>query len=428
MASRISFPINTNTACLLKWNWSSIWLPTGTVSSCHRNLGIKIPKDNFDNFHNLPYYLDHRRSMLNGEWPSSPDHPGCSYCKKLEDAGTRSDRQYMNETQVDQTPDELLVDPTAIQVTPAVLEVFLSNTCNLSCTYCSVKCSSKILAESKKYKNQENFNKKYFGDPGLNISKPELEEYKNLLLNWLKHNGSKLRRFHLLGGEPFYTKEFSDFINVWDEFPNSNLILNVVSNVNVHPTVWKKHIDLIGELVLNNKIEDFELTASIDCWGPQQEYVRSGFKCDIAEENISYYLSKPTVKYLNINSTHSLMSIPYYYKLIEKKIEWEEKFKKPIRLFGMLVMSNHVAADTLGGEFYKPYIKKAMQIHPKNNWDDQQSLKNFLGLIKSIDTTVVDLNKINEFIEVYSELDLRRKTNWKIVYPEINKEIEKYLK
>jgi pyruvate formate-lyase activating enzyme-like uncharacterized protein len=128
--------------------------------------------------------------MLKGEWPSSPDHPGCSYCKKLEDAGTRSDRQYMNETQVDQTPDELLIDPTAIQVTPAVLEVFLSNTCNLSCTYCSVKCSSKILAESKKYKNQENFNKKYFGNPELNISKLELEEYKNLLLNWLKHISS----------------------------------------------------------------------------------------------------------------------------------------------------------------------------------------------------------------------------------------------
>jgi hypothetical protein len=334
----------------------------------------------------------------------------------------------MNETQLDQTPSELLIDPTSIHVTPAVLEVFLSNTCNLSCTYCSVKFSSKILAESKKYKNQENFNKKYLGDPDLNLSPTEIEEYKNLLLNWLKNNGSKLRRFHLLGGEPFYTKEFSEFVNIWNEFPNPNLILNVISNVNVHPTIWKKHIDLITELVLNNKIEGFDITASLDCWGPQQEYVRSGFKCSIAEENILYYLSKPSVKYLNINSTHSLMSIPYYYKLIEKKIEWEEKFKKPVRLYGELVMSDHVAADILGGEFYEPYVKKVMQLHPSITWDDQQSLKNFLGLIGSINNTLPELDKINEFIDVYSELDFRRNTNWKLVYPEIDNEIRKYLK
>ena len=402
MAKNIPFPIKTDTACLLKWNWSSIWLHKGIVSSCHRNKGIKIPKDNFDSFHNLPYYLDHRRSMLKGEWPNSPDHLGCRYCKKIEDAGARSDRQYMNETQVDQTPAELVNDPTAIIVTPAVLEVFLDNTCNLACTYCCVEESSKILLESKKYDPAGDFTKKYFGDRDRILSKQERIEYKDLLIDWLKRNGASLRRLHLLGGEPFYNKDFLEFISLWKQFPNKNLIINVVSNVSVNSVQWKKQIDLLSDLVDSECIEDFELTASLDCWDVQQEYVRTGFKCKLAENNIEYYLSKQTTKYLNINSTHSLMSVPYYDKLIKKKIEWEEKFKKPIRTFGMIVVSSHVEIDTLGGEFYKEYIKDLLKIHPKKSWDDKQSLKNFLGLIKSITNKKASIEIINNCIEVYN--------------------------
>lgn len=426
MAKNIPFPIKTDTACLLKWNWSSIWLNKGIVSSCHRNKGIKIPIENFDNFHNLPYYLDHRRSMLKGEWPSSPGHLGCGYCKKIEDAGVRSDRQYMNISQTDQTPDELVNDPTAIEVTPAVLEVFLDNTCNLACTYCCVEESSKILAESKKYDPVGDFTKKYFGNRDRILSSDEKNQYKELLINWLKQNGSKLRRLHLLGGEPFYIKDFIDFINIWKDFPNEKLIINVVSNVNVNFSHWKKQIDLLSELIEYRCIEDFELTASIDCWGVQQEYLRTGFKCDLVEKNIEYYLSKSTTKYLNINSTHSLLSIPYYSELIKKKIEWEEKFKKPIRTFGMKVVSKHVEMDMLGGDFYKEYVMDLLTIHPKTTWDDAHSVKNFLGLIKSISNEKASIEKIKNFLEVYNELDRRRKTSWRNVFPKIAAEIEKY--
>ena len=426
MAKNIPFPIKTKTACLLKWTWSTIHLSTGEVRCCHRNLRVKIPKNDFDRFHNLPYYLDHRRSMLAGEWPNSPDHPGCNYCRKIEESGGRSDRQYMTSTRFDQTPDELATDPTAIEVTPAVLEIFLSNTCNLSCTYCRVGNSSKIVAESLKYKDQKEFNDFYFGKIEENLSKEEIIEYKNLCLSWLARKGTSLRRFHLLGGEPFYTAEFSDFVDVWKKHPNPNLIFNVVSNVNVHYTIWQKQIDKILELVRNKKIEEFELTASIDCWGPEQEYVRSGFKCDLAEKNILYYLARPEVKYLNINSTHSLMSLPSYYKLLEKKKEWENITGKKIRMFGMPVGSKHVDLETLGGNFYTQAIKDILKIHPRDTWDDQQSLKNINGVIKTLVNSKPNLEKIQHFVKVYDELDRRRKTNWREVFPNIAKEIEKY--
>ena len=426
MAANIPFPIKTETSCLLKWNWSTIFLNTGQVAVCHRNKRIKIPKDNFDSFHNLPYYVDHRRSMLNGEWPNSPDHVGCKYCKNIEDSGGISDRQYMTETQVDQTPDELLDDPTAVVVTPTVLEIFLSNTCNLACTYCRVGNSSKIEAESKKYSNQTDFNDFYFGKIKENLPKSELEEYKELCLDWLARNGSKLRRFHLLGGEPMYTAEFDDFVNIWNNYPNKNLILNVVSNVNLKHNLWKKQIDKVINLVRNKKIQGFELTASLDCWGPEQEYIRTGFDCALAEKNILYYLSLPEVTYLNINSTHSALSLLTYHELLEKKAQWEEKTNKSIRLFSQAVGSKHVDIRTLAGNFYVQAVKNILKAHPRKTWDDQQALKATNGILKTIINSDPDPEKIQHFLNVYNELDRRRNTNWKTVFPEFAAEIEKY--
>jgi len=366
--------------------------------------------------------------MLRGEWPHSPDHTGCKYCKNIEDAGGRSDRQYMTETQVDQTPDELVNDPTAVLVTPAVLEIFLSNTCNLACTYCRVGNSSKLEAESKKYPEQQEFSDFYFGKIKENLPKSELKEYKELCLGWIARNGSKLRRFHLLGGEPMYTEEFSDFINVWNDYPNTNLILNVVSNVNLKHNLWKTQIDKVINLVRNKKIKDFELTASLDCWGPEQEYIRTGFDCALAEKNILYYLSLPEVTYLNINSTHSALSLLTYHELLEKKAQWEEKTNKSIRLFSQAVGSKHVDIGTLAGNFYVQAVKNILKSHPRKTWDDQQALKATNGILKTIINSDPDPEKIQHFLNVYNELDRRRNTNWKEVFPEFAAEIEKYKK
>ena len=79
MSTRV-FPIQTQTACLLKWAWSTVYLAKGTSSSCHRTLQAPIPADKFESFHNLPNKIDARNKMLRGEWPKG----GCEYCEKIE--------------------------------------------------------------------------------------------------------------------------------------------------------------------------------------------------------------------------------------------------------------------------------------------------------------------------------------------------------
>ena len=425
MNKNAPFPIRTATSCLLKWNWSTLWLTLGKTNSCHRNWKIPLPLEKFDDFHNLPYKIDHRKSMLKGEWPHSPNHVGCGYCREIEEAGGRSDRQFMTDTQTDQTPPEVLHDPTATHVTPRILEVFLNRTCNMACTYCSVFHSSKIQADANKYKNPA-FDDRWFGSSETILPQNEIDKYNQATLDWISRKGTCLRRLHILGGEPFFQPEFDDYIDVWKDNPNPNLVFNVVSNFNVNEKRFREKIDKIMSLVQAKKIERLDLTASIDCWGPKQEYVRRGFDCERTEKNIRHVLKYPEIR-LNFESTHSLMSLPAYVDLLHKKNEWQKEFGHPIYLYGMTVQSEHVHPAMLGGDFFKEIFHQIRSSHPLKTWDDRQSLRNIDGILKTIEQSKPNLAHIKNFVTVYNELDRRHGTNWKIVFPELANEISKHV-
>jgi len=140
------FPIKTETACQLKWTWSTIYLHSGTTNSCHR-VGLNdIDPDNFAQFHNTPKKLSDRQLMLAGKWPTG----GCEYCEKIETAGGSSDRMF-HLTIPNMSPPELDADATAVAVTPRIVEVYFDNTCNMSCIYCWDGFSSQIQQENIRF-------------------------------------------------------------------------------------------------------------------------------------------------------------------------------------------------------------------------------------------------------------------------------------
>lgn len=424
MAKKIPFPIKTKTSCLLKWNWSSLFLRGASSNSCHRNWKAPLSLEDFDNFHNLPYKIAHRKSMLRGEWPDSPDHLGCYYCKEIEDTGGRSDRQFMTEVITDQTPDELEHDPQAVYVTPAVLEVFVNHVCNLGCTYCNMRDSSVIEADAKKFNNPE-FDNLYFNDPSNTIIDDELlQKYFQKLLKWFEKNGSSLRRFHILGGEPFFQKELDDILDTLYQNPNPTLQLCITSNMNVNHNRLTYYFEKIQKLVHDKKIERFDLTASVDCWGTSQEYVRRGFKMEKFEKNLLYALHNTNFR-INFNSTHSLMSLDDYPLLLKKKKYWEDVSSRQIASYNMTVNSLHVDPRTLGGEFFKETLARIRKNHPIDNWDDRQAYKNINGILTNIENSKPSLEMMKHFVTVYNELDRRHGTDWRLVFPRIADEIDK---
>ena len=170
------FPIRTATACQLKWNWSTLYLHKELTASCHRTGWSPLTVENFDNFHNTEKKKQERLAMLQGRWPEE----SCGYCRKIEESGGFSDRM-LHLTIPDQVPPELDHNPTAVTVSPTILEVFFNNTCNLACLYCLPDLSSKINQENNK------FGDFITGDIKL-ISAPQSQNYPAMfLLEWPIH-------------------------------------------------------------------------------------------------------------------------------------------------------------------------------------------------------------------------------------------------
>ena len=243
------FPINTATACQLKWNWSTIFLTTEQTASCHRTDHHHFDTETFD-FHNTPNKLDDRQRMLQGSWPQK----GCDYCKDIESAGGQSDRLTNLDFPGIHAPPELDNNPHAVWVTPRILEVYFDNTCNLKCLYCGPHFSSLWDAENVR------FGLKPFAKSS------NIEQNKQKIFQWLREHGHNLTVFNILGGEPLYQSELDQCIDLFDQHPAPELKLQIFTNLNCKISHLQKTVEKIKQLIDQDKLREFEITASLDCW------------------------------------------------------------------------------------------------------------------------------------------------------------------
>ena len=266
--------------CLLKNSWSTVNLWTGTTNSCHRVAEDIIP-ENYDDFHNTPSKIEDRKKMLSGIWPDN----ACLYCKKIEDAGGTSDRLFANSWGEEIfNPPELYQNNKSVVLTPRFLEVYFNNVCNLSCVYCSSKHSTIWETEDKQH------------EPILELGqvKPTtfVDNRKAYLKrveqhwSWLKENVKYLSHYNILGGEPFFQEEFEKNVDFFLENPNEHLHFAIYSNLKVNSTKMKKILDKINLCIEKKAIKSFRIYCSIDCWGPEQEYIRTGLNLKSWEKTL----------------------------------------------------------------------------------------------------------------------------------------------
>lgn len=412
------FPIKTKTACQLKWTWSTLFLNDGTTSSCHRVGKHKISLDDFDNFHNTPIKLDQRRTMLRGEWPqpleSMMDDEGCRYCQKIENAGGQSDRQYHLKIP-NLAPKELSNDPTAVSVTPRILEVFLSNTCNLACTYCGPIWSSRIQNENNKHGD---FIKDGVSIKTLQVDKKLNNEYIEKFFLWLEKNSGELRRLHLLGGEPFYQKDFFRCVDFFKKKPNENLELNIVTNLMIDNNKLNIFLEQIREMIMQKCIKRFDVTVSLDCLGPEQEYARWGINLKLMMKNLESLMQRKWI-YLNINSVFSVLTIRSFSSLVEQINIWKKQFKINHHMQSVFDPEYH-NPDIFGGEFFQKDFLRALELMPEVTWQEKNSKNYFKGIMLQNKNSKPRPDLISKLVTHLNELDRRRNTDWKKIFPHLN--------
>jgi len=407
------FPIKTATACQSKWTWSTIWLNEGKSSSCHRVKSHPLDPNNFSNFHNLPQKIEDRERMLQGLWPELGR--GCEYCKNIEEAGGWSDRQHNNELG-GYNPPELKDNHNAVFVTPRIVEIFAQNTCNLACIYCNENLSSKIEAENKHYGPiQLKIVGRYFKKK-LSL---QSEKYFTDFLIWLEDNIQSLMRLHLLGGETFIQHRLIESVfDIIERKPNPNLQLNIFSNFNAPDKYFYSYMNRIKDYVTSKNIGRFDLTCSVDCWGPEQEYVRSGLNLEKLEEYFEYAaMQDENWLWLNVNQTMTCMTIKTMPQLIEK-----------INKYSVHRHIGHYFQFVDGFDYQHP------QIYDYNMWEDdfinilsamqtnqerrQEAIDRMIGHQKMLQENCNQDNRKIAYLHKYlDELDRRRGTDWRPLFP-----------
>jgi hypothetical protein len=407
----IKFPIRSATACQSKWTWSTIYLNQLATASCHRVQPVPFELKDFDNFHNIPKKLQDRELMLQGQWPKG----GCEYCQVIEEAGGHSDRQHNLEIR-GLTPPELENNPVAINVSPRIVEIFAQNTCNLSCIYCNGNLSSQI--------EQENIKHGEFNSGGVHIpviTKPTqaTKEYFDHFILWLDRNVTTLVRLHLLGGETFIQHELmTSVLDILERHPSPNLEFCVFSNLNVPDSAWNRYIPRIQDLQQQGHIKYFDLTASIDCWGPEQEYVRSGLDLKKFEQRFAWAASQdPAWLRLNVNQTVTGMTVKTMPGLIEK-IKHYSKHRHIGHYFQFYTgtqMFQH--PNIFAYSMWEKDFETILAVMPTDTVEQREAIPRMVGLQRYLQQNVA--HKYNEIkkLHVYlDELDRRRGTDWNTMF------------
>jgi len=400
------FPIKTATACQSKWAWSTLWIPSAKTASCPRVDKQDLTLENFTNFHNLPEKVSDREAMLRGEWP---EDNRCNYCKDIENAGGYSDR--MNHNSIGgYTPKEVKKDNQATIVTPKIVEVYYENTCNLACIYCSERFSSKIEMENDRFLGK---------DRKKEIRVPYKEELYQQFLEWLRVNIKDLQRLHLLGGETFIQHKFlNDILQIISENPNPFLQLNIVSNFNAPKKYFLTYLDQIKDLWKSKHIGRLDLMCSVDCWGPEEEYVRSGLNLKLLEEYLSYAAQQDEKwLYLNINSTITCMTIKTFPQLLEKIKKYSQN--RQIHHSFEFVQGRPLQHPKIFDySLWKDDLENILDNMKSNKNNSLNVVERMQGLQKYLKVNCKqDDDKIAQLHDYLDELDRRRNTNWRPLFP-----------
>jgi hypothetical protein len=417
------FPIKEGIPCQLKWNHSTVFLTMATTASCHRVTHDPYEfKDNKLHFHNIKSKLEARTKMLNGEWPGR----GCEHCKSTEDAGGISDRLSSLDMPGLTSPKELENNNNAVNVTPTQLEIYFSNTCNLKCLYCNSKFSSTIDNENRIHGEWVHGDQKDLGKhlylPGKIEINPNIEKDTEKLFVWLEEHIHELNKVMILGGEPFLQKETERMVELLERTSNPNLTLVVFSNLTVDPVRVQMWLARMWDLVERGKLDNLQVVGSLDCWGPQAEYVRNGLDLNKYVDNMEFILHKTKIT-PSINSAMMALTIPTLPDLIVQLNKWSKV--REVYWSGMKAgdAGRPYLNPTIFGEDILPLgIDKAIEVYETNgDVIKEAQLNNLKGIRTECANTEPDLLQ-QKLLKLYlKELDRRRNTDYTKLFPTIDK-------
>jgi organic radical activating enzyme len=374
--------------------------------------------------------------MLDGLRPK-----GCQYCWNIEDLGKDliSDRQIRTGSLYkEERLQEIKNNNFDFHVNPEYIELSFSNLCNFKCGYCHPKASSRYFNEIKEFGPYEKSKNHRCDIDWFKIYEEENNPYLEAWWQWWPKLSQSLRILRITGGEPLIQKSTYKMLDFLEEFPNSELELNINSNLGSREDIVDKFCTRIQGLTDSKAFRSFKLFTSVDTWGDQASYIRTGLSLNLFEKNVKKYLSS-TNSPLTIMMTFNIFSVVSFNKLLEKILEWRAEFNHDkadyenfhrIR-FDISYLKEPLQYDIniLPKDEYLQYMDSHLAFM-KQNVDDERkdkfSYMEYQRLLRTYEymkSTHYPPDKLSEgrkdFYNFFSEFDKRRNTNLLQTFPEM---------
>lgn len=328
--------------CLAKWDQVTMHLHTGMTHSCHHPAPHKVSLEDLENnptaIHNSKQKLEQRAAMLRGERPSP-----CNFCYKMEDSNpdTITDRYLKSANLFEDRFDNVINSGLGEKYIPSYLEVSFSNACNLKCTYCGPTFSSSWVQEQENSdpimlyddtsheKQWEYHSLEWARRQGeLPYKNRDFNPYVNAFWQWWPELRKELRQLRITGGEPLMAKDTFKLLTEIENNPVPDLELSINTNLNAPEKNWQQLINFIKRNEDNNIVKKLTIFTSLDGWGEQAEYMRSGLDFNMLWERLNYLIQEHPEVDNTIMSAYNLMSVPSYGKFLKEVLDLKRKYNK----------------------------------------------------------------------------------------------------
>jgi hypothetical protein len=243
---------------------------------------------------------------------------------------------------------------------------------------------------------------------------------------WLEAHSDSLRMFHVLGGEPFYQSETEETIRFWHDHPNPRLHLKIFSNLKVDKDKLRYLMCELKRLYEGKRCKSVGIIASLDCWGPQQEYVRSGLDLRDWTECYEYLIYEHPWANISINSTINALSLKTMPELIRRVRAWDttrtrilgdaKDVQQLSLVFNMLLGPPFMNAGIFPAGFFDSEFQEIVALLPNRSDWERANVEYMKGIWKTVNATPHDSTLIASLKRFLDEIDRRRQKNWRSTF------------
>lgn len=413
--------------CAMKWLHQTLYLHTGDNHSCYHPRPHHIPlheiKENPSALHNTKFKKQQRKTMLEGGRPDE-----CYYCWNIEDLPGEhlSDRMFHSGSRfAEPILEDLAKLPWDANINPRYLEVSFGNGCNYRCGYCSPQASTLWMDEIKKHGNYDLTYNQYgieFLEQGRYYGPKDDNPYIDAFWKWWPDLKKDLHTLRITGGEPLMNPGSMQFFDLLENEPAPQLEIHLNSNLGVSYQKTDRLFDRIESLLEQKKISEFTLFTSIDTWGPQAEYMRTGLQLEHWERNLKEALRRGMR--VNLMITFNVLCVTNFKSLLDKIIEWRKEFGRESIGFDTPYLKEppHWMINILPAEFNKYMEDNLNFISDNSDMFSSGEYEKFKRVTNYMKENPIDPKKIEQgrrdFFVFFRENDKRVGLNLLEVFPE----------